>query len=345
MDKGNFIFYKKYYSIELVAPWKTGRKISKIVAWALLIWVMLLMFVPWQQTSTGLGHVVAYSPTERRQNIDAPLDGRLGRWYVHEGSHVEEGDPIVEIVDNDPEILSRLDSEKTAIQARLNASRLSQETAQINLERQKILAKQGLSSRRSYELAQLEHAKYLIDEANSKAELVKIQTRFARQSTQFVKATRSGTILRRTAGESSVLVKAGQSLAVLVPDTDSRAVEMWINGNDVSLISEGQEVRIQFEGWPAIQFSGWPSVAVGTFAGKVAVIDAADSGDGKFRVLISSDPSSEPWPSSRYLRQGIRAQGWILMGRVKLGYELWRRFNGFPPSVSKPVEKISYSKK
>jgi hypothetical protein len=25
--------------------------------------------------------------------------------------------------------------------------------------------------------------------------------------------------------------------------------------------------------------------------------------------------------------------GWILLDRVRLGYELWRQFNGFPPRL------------
>jgi multidrug efflux pump subunit AcrA (membrane-fusion protein) len=318
-------------SVQQVKTPASARRLGKILFVALTAWLVILLFVPWQQTSMGVGRVVAYSPTERQQSIDAPVEGRLGRWFVHEGSHVEEGDPIVEISDNDPEILNRIQSEKRAVLSRLEAARISVRTAKINLDRQKTLAEQGLSSARSYELAQLEYAKYQTDEANSRTELVRLETRLARQSTQSVRAPRNGFILRRTAGESSVLVKAGGPLAVLVPDTDSRAVELWIDGNDVSLIREGQAVRLQFEGWPAVQFSGWPSVGVGTFSGKVAVIDSADSGGGKFRVLVVPD-SEDPWPPGKYLRQGVRSQGGILLGRVKLGYELWRRFNGFPPS-------------
>ena len=345
MAKEIFSLRRKYRSLESVRGWEGGRNFGKCIFIGLLVWMLLLLFVPWQQTSMGVGRVVAYSPTERRQDIDAPLEGRLGRWFVHEGSHVEAGDPIVEISDNDPEVLNRLSAEKSALQSRLSAAQMSAQTALINLDRQKSLSDQGLSSRRSYELAKLEHAKYLTDVANSKGELVRIEGRLARQNTQFVKAPRSGTILRRTSGESSVLVKSGETLATLVPDTQSRAVEIWIGGNDVALIGEGQKVRLQFEGWPAIQFSGWPSVAVGTFAGRVAVIDAADSGEGRFRVLIIPDLEDLPWPASHYLRQGIRVQGWILMGRVKLGYELWRRFNGFPPALPGPADKMSAAKK
>ncbi|MFZ9595734.1 MAG: efflux RND transporter periplasmic adaptor subunit, partial [Bdellovibrionia bacterium] len=248
--------------------------------------------------------------------------------------HVEKGAPIVEIIDNDPEILNRLQQEKRALLARLEAARVSAQTAKIHVDRQAILVEQGLSSKRSYELAKLDYTKFLTDEANAKAEISRIDVRLSRQTTQSVKAPMSGTILRRISGESSVLVKSGSTLAAIVPNTTSRAVELWIDGNDIPLVREGNHVRLQFAGWPAIQFSGWPSVAVGTFGGKISVVDAADGGDGNFRVLVVPN-DNEPWPSSHYLRQGIRAHGWVLLGRVRLGYELWRKFNGFPPIVSK----------
>jgi hypothetical protein len=127
-------------------------------------------------------------------------------------------------------------------------------------------------------------------------------------------------------------VKAGDGLLVIVPDTEDRAVELWIAGNDMPLLSDGRPVRLQFEGWPAVQFTGWPSVAVGTFGGHVALIDSTDDGSGRFRILVRPD-TNEPWPTGLYLRQGVRVNGWVLLDSVKLGYELWRRFNGFPPTV------------
>ena len=32
--------------------------------------------------------------------------------------------------------------------------------------------------------------------------------------------------------------------------------------------------------------------------------------------------------------KAVRANGWVLLDEVGLGYELWRRLNGFPPVVS-----------
>jgi multidrug efflux pump subunit AcrA (membrane-fusion protein) len=307
----------------------------KIIPRYLVIFFILFLLViavtPWQQTALGYGRVVAYSPTERQQNIHAPMEGRLGKWFVHEGSHVKVGDPIVEILDNDPEILNRLRIEKNAVQLRLQTSEQATETALINVRRQESLYNQGISSRHVYEQAKLEHARYLNEAANAKIQLAQIDVRLSRQQNQLIKATSSGTILRRTSGQQSVVVKAGDILAELVPDTDSRAVELWISGNDVPLVRINQETRLQFEGWPAIQFSGWPSVAVGTFGGRIAVIDAADNGQGRFRILIVPDPK-EKWPEPKYLRQGVKVHGWVLLGQVKLWYELWRQFNGFPPT-------------
>jgi hypothetical protein len=142
------------------------------------------------------------------------------------------------------------------------------------------------------------------------------------------------------------VLKAGDEIASFVPDNSEPVVELWVSGNDMPLISEDRKVRLQFEGWPAVQFVGWPSVAVGTFGGVVTLVDPTDNGKGSFRSLVSRDPLDQPWPSTQYLRQGVRAKGWVLLNTVPLGYELWRQFNGFPPVVEQtnrpgedPVER------
>jgi hypothetical protein len=90
-----------------------------------------------------------------------------------------------------------------------------------------------------------------------------------------------------------------------------------------------------------VQFSGFPELAIGTFGGKVRQIDSAALGNsGKFRILI--EPAQmrpgEVWPDQEFLRQGNQAIGWVFLNRVPLGYEIWRRLNGFPPVLS-PMRK------
>ncbi len=281
---------------------------------------LILMALPWQQTSVGAGRVLAYSPNERPQSITALTDGRVRHWYVQEGSTVKEGDPIAEVVDNDPSFMDRLNAERKALVARLNAAKEAVKTARLNVERQKTLFDQGLSSRRAYEQSQIDLQRHLVDEANANAEVTRLEVRLSRQATQNITAPRDGVILRMISASGNEFVKAGQNLAILVPDTRFRAVETWIDGNDVPLMREGRKVRIQFEGWPAVQFSGWPSTAVGTFGGVVKVIDSSDNGKGQFRLLIVPDPEDSPWPDSKYLRQGVRAVAWVLLDQVTVGY-------------------------
>ncbi len=169
--------------------------------------------------------------------------------------------------------------------------------------------------------------------ADYRKELLETESKIRGQRTQEVRAPRDGTIQRLLVNVGVQQVKDGDPIAILVPDAQDLAVEVFLDGNDLPLVGLGDPVRLQFEGWPAVQFVGWPSVAIGSFGGKVALIDPGDSGTGKFRILVTPDDKSG-WPSNRYLRQGVRAKGWVLLRQVRLGYEVWRRLNGFPPVVA-----------
>ncbi|NJD05685.1 MAG: HlyD family efflux transporter periplasmic adaptor subunit [Methylococcaceae bacterium] len=404
-------------------PW--ARAMARWLALILLLLLVGLGFTPWQQNVRGIGRVVAYAPVERQQTIAAPVESRLLRWLVREGSKVQTGDVLAELSDNDPQLLQRLEAERETVLARrqagetrleaarrqlamaetarpqaleaararvamaeqrrqaarhaVTAAEAAGHTARLNLDRQDRLQGKGLSSRRTLELAQLEMAQRETETERARAslrasdselealradlrkleadtasaveksradlnktleefnyllaDLLKLETRIARQRTQTVTAPRAGQILRLLANPGAELLKSGQALAILVPDAAERAVELWMDGNDVPLITPGRPVRLQFEGYPAVQFGGWPELAVGSFGGTVALIDATDDGRGKFRVLVTPDPDDQPWPGERFLRQGVRTHGWVLLARVSLGYELWRIFNGFPPIV------------
>lgn len=430
-------------AMDLVKPSRAGRVIARMVLAFLLGGAAFLMFVPWQQTAKGDGRVIAYSPQDRQQNIKAPIEGKVTRWLVTEGSQVKAGDPIVDLSDNDPDILQRLGAERDAVLARLAAANMRVKsieaqitalqgsrknavsaaesrikmanrrmisasqalaaadatlaTAELNSERQQALYGKGLTSQRQLELTVLEEtrarteserakaaldgahaelsaigsdrekvsndafasiesaqaAKALADAeiASANAELTRIDVRLARQASQAVRAPIDGTVLSVIAnGQSGEFVKAGEILAVIVPDTTDRAVEVWVSGNDMPLVSPGAKVRLQFEGWPVLQFSGWPSVAVGTFGAIVKFVDATNNKDGDFRVVMVPDPN-DPWPAASYLRQGVRVHAWIQLGVVSVGYELWRQFNGFPPSLpnapsgSKPNDAMKGAKK
>lgn len=170
--------------------------------------------------------------------------------------------------------------------------------------------------------------------ATIRKEIADVEMKLEEMSRLTITAPRDGTVFRLNVNERGDSVKQGDSLLTIVPETTQKAVELYINGNDMPLVELGQEVRLQFEGWPAVQFAGWPSVAVGTFSGTVSTVDATDDGKGQFRILITPNEDEQKWPTNRYLRQGVRANGWVMLRRVSLGYEIWRQLNGFPVIVS-----------
>ncbi len=174
--------------------------------------------------------------------------------------------------------------------------------------------------------------------ATIRKEIGDLEIKLGEMGRLVIRAPRDGTIFRMPIYELGQTIKEGQGILTLIPDTTRKAVELMVNGNDMPLIQPGQEVRLQFEGWPAVQFAGWPSVAVGTFGGTVATVDATDDGKGQFRILVTPPEDAvadqTQWPSDRYLRQGVRANGWVMLRNVSLGYELWRQLNGFPVVVS-----------
>ena len=197
------------------------------------------------------------------------------------------------------------------------------------------------SATASLRKANADVAKAESDVAKAQSELTKAQkellvteTKVERQRSQEIYAPFDGFVTRITPNQSSQVLKEGDPICVIVPDTADRAVQVWLDGNDAPLVEPGRKVRLQFEGWPAVQFAGWPSVAVGTFGGEIVSVDATDDGHGKFRVLILPDKTDKVWPNERFLRQGVRANGWVLLDQVPLWYEIWRNMNGFPPVVS-----------
>ncbi|GAB3977455.1 biotin/lipoyl-binding protein [Spirosoma terrae] len=160
-----------------------------------------------------------------------------------------------------------------------------------------------------------------------------------RRGLYVIRAPQNGYIVRALKAGIGETIKEGESIATLQPDNPAMAVELYVRAMDVPLIQRGRIVRLQFDGWPAIQFSGWPAVAVGTFGGKVAVIDAVSSTDGKYRLLVRPEvmPGDQPWP--RQLRVGSGVVGWVMLDDVPIWYEIWRQLNGFPPSLKQEPDK------
>ena len=416
-------------AIAEVGKHSSYQRVTAVLVVALILASIGMAFVPWQQNVPGVGKMIAWAPMERQQTIDAPVDGRLVKWYVVEGSAVKKGDPVAEMADLDPTLPARLQMERGAALERIRAIserekhladrieqleqslkneiaatdfriqqardrvRAAEQTLEAavakvtvstqNLSRHRALLPKGLVSTRQLEVAdadkntadaELRRAKAQLEEsqnflravevdrartinsgtaitrdarasrqsalselASAQQALQPIEVRLNRQSTQTITAPVDGVIFRLDAQPGSAVVKTGDGIASIIPAVSQPVAEIRVSGNDMPLVAAGRKVRLQFEGWPAIQFAGWPSVAVGTFGGVVKLVDPTDDGQGQFRILVEPDPEDEPWPDSRFLRQGVKTKGWVLLNTVPLGFEVWRQFNGFPQAGSYDV--------
>lgn len=201
--------------------------------------------------------------------------------------------------------------------------------------------------------ASLAQARESIATAESDLQKLEIEIRNTteRRRQNVVTAPTDGQIVRVMKVGAGATVKAGDVLAVIAPTTENKAVELMLSDNDAPLVAVGRRVRLQFAGFPAVQFTGYEKLAVGTFAGRVAVIDPIDDGKNRYRAIVVPDwdainaGTEQAWASNQVLRPGSEAVGWIMLDTVPLGFELWRQFNGFPPSVQQePLGKPSHEK-
>ena len=151
-----------------------------------------------------------------------------------------------------------------------------------------------------------------------------------RQSFYYITAPQSGYITKAIKKGVGEIIKEGTDIVTIMPYKYDIAVEIYVNPIDIPLLEIGHEVRMQFDGWPAIVFSGWPNTSFGTFSGRIFAIDRFISDNGKYRILVEPNDPQKPWPD--LLRVGSGTNAFILLQDVFLGYEIWRQLNGFPPN-------------
>ena len=277
-----------------------------------------------------------------------------------------------------------------AAEQQIIAARIAFQTDQLDVDRHRELAEQGLVSQRELEVAtqawiasraELEAAEAVLEQAKQakralsfgrdqvNAEMAQrlLDTRAAlaaalgeaaraadelatvelklsnaaqRRHASRVAAPTDGTVVRMAQVGAGELVKPGDRLVRISPLSEDQAAELWAKGLDAPLLTEGRKVRLLFEGMPAVPLPSWPELMAGTFGGEVKVIDQVDDGRGNFRFWVVPDPEDRPWPDQSHVRQGTQVMAWVILNRVPLWYELWRRFNLFPPDYHQDKPRL-----
>jgi adhesin transport system membrane fusion protein len=155
-----------------------------------------------------------------------------------------------------------------------------------------------------------------------------------RDKMRFILAPQNGYINKAIKAGIGETFKEGEQLVGIMPSDYDLAIETFVEPIDLPLIYVGENIRVQFDGWPAIIFSGWPDASFGTYGGKVVAVETFISSNGKFRVLVAPDKNTEQWPKN--VRVGSGARTIALLEDVPIWYELWRQLNGFPQDYYLP---------
>lgn len=74
---------------------KAPKKLLRNTIYALLIFGLIILFLPWTQNIRSNGQVLTLRPEQRPQTINALIGGRIEKWFVKEGDLVKKGDTIM----------------------------------------------------------------------------------------------------------------------------------------------------------------------------------------------------------------------------------------------------------
>ena len=198
------------------------------------------------------------------------------------------------------------------------------------------------------DIAKAESAKFtaLSNMYDAEAVVTKLQNQYMNYSVRsglyYILAPQDGYITQAIQSGLGETIKEGEAIISIMPSQYDLAVEMYVRPIDLPLVKKGQEVRIQFDGWPAVVFSGWPNTSYGTYGGNVVAIDNFMSENGMYRLLVSPDKEDHAWPEALRVCAGTNSM--MLLSDVPIWYELWRNINGFPPDYYKH-SKTTGSKK
>jgi membrane fusion protein, adhesin transport system len=113
----------KSYHIKSLSNLQSPTIRNGVIWWlrGLLLLLIIVLFLPWQQNISGKGYVTALNPESRPQNIQNAVAGQIREWRVGEGDFVKKGDTlfiISEVKDDyfDPQILTRTNEQIKAKQ-------------------------------------------------------------------------------------------------------------------------------------------------------------------------------------------------------------------------------------
>ncbi|CAM1343471.1 HlyD family secretion protein [Tenacibaculum amylolyticum] len=242
--------------------------------------------------------------------------------------------------------------EKRAKFQEANAKLISQQNKYLTSQNNTINAELNISTLKATyadKIAKAESSLYTAQSAtlDTEAQVSKLEINVAnytkRNSLLYITAPQDGYINKAIKSGIGETFKEGEELVGIMPADYELAVEMFVRPIDLPLIHINEDVRVQFDGWPAIVFSGWPNASYGTYGAKVVAIENFISSNGMYRILLAPNKETQPWPTA--IRVGSGAKTIALLDNVPIWFELWRQINSFPPNFYQPDKTASTTDK
>ncbi|MDO6492525.1 MULTISPECIES: HlyD family secretion protein [unclassified Cellulophaga] len=233
--------------------------------------------------------------------------------------------------------------EKQSKLQEINAKLTSQQNKLLSTRQDLINSKLAIGTLRATyadKIAKAQSSLYTAESSglDTEAQVSKLETSLAnytkRSSLLYITAPQAGYINKTIKAGIGETFKEGEPLVNIMPANYDLAVEMYVSPIDLPLIHIGEDVRVQFDGWPAIVFSGWPNVSYGTYGAKIVAIENFISANGKYRVLLKPNSNEVAWPEA--IRVGSGAKTIALLENVPIWFEIWRQINSFPPNYYTP---------
>jgi len=248
-------------SVKLLSRQPSFRMLGRWMFGILLVLVAIL-FLPWQQNVQAAGEVTALRPDERPQQAFATVGGRIVEWYVAEGTMVQAGDPILALAEVkesylDPRAFERMTTQVEAKRSAVAGKRAKADALarqRVALDSAWVFARQRADNRiaqltASLQAAQLEdsiatiqatRAAALFDEGlRSRAELETARQR-AQRATALALEVRAGLATAR-ADRAGVDADYAEKIAKVDGDRSATLAEVSEGEADLAKLATGRD--------------------------------------------------------------------------------------------------------
>lgn len=170
-----------------------GHRMFRTWLLSLIVLGVLFMFLPWQQNIRADGTITPIDPSQRPQDVNATIGGRIEKWFVREGDFVEAGDTILYLSEIkteyfDPDLVDRTGEQVLAKGSAIlayagKASALSEQIAALRAElkvKREQLARKAEQTQLKLNSARADYEQALIARDIAKLQLDRTDTLFQR---------------------------------------------------------------------------------------------------------------------------------------------------------------------